>query len=370
MNNKNKILYFSVLSEMAGAENSLYGIVSKMSKDKTYSIGVIVPHPGKFSEKLKNLNVQIFFLSKVAVSPLKKSLLYPITLFKIIKNFKPQILHSNTKGCIKYILLSRIFLKFKWIQHIRGNFIKGDSKLFHKLLINLSDVRIGISNSVKKSYKRQNDKGFFILYNAFDFDRFPKKLNDIEIKNFKKKLNIPLNKKIILNIGRFTPIKRQKLLIESAKNLKDYIFLFLGNSIFNRKEDKLYFDKMKSMKLNLNNVYFLGWQDNLYKYYSIADIYVHVSEMEAFGRVLIEAMFYELPVVCPPNGGMKEIIENGSIGLFFNNSIEDLEKKIRYAIKNYPDENELERRQKIVLNLYSMDTYIKNLKGIYEKLLK
>ena len=370
MKNENKILYFSVLSQMAGAENSLFDIINEMSKDEKYSIGVVVPNSGEFSEKLRSLNIQIFFLSKNPISSFRKIILYPFNLFKIIQNFKPNILHSNTKGCIKYMLLSRLFLKFKWIQHIRGNFIKGDFKLFHKLFINFSDIRIGISNSVKNSYNRQNDKNFLILYNAFNFNNFKEKLSKKEITEFKNQLNIPLNKKIILNIGRFTLIKRQELLIKSAKYHKDLLFLFIGEAIFNRKEDKRYYEKIKTLARVLENVRFFGWRNDLYKFYSIADLYIHTSETEAFGRVLVEAIYYKTSVIVPPNDGMKEIIENGNVGIFFNNTVNDLQKKIEHTLKNYPDDNELERRKNKVLQLYSMDNYIQKLKRIYEQAIK
>ena len=151
---------------------------------------------------------------------------------------------------------------------------------------------------------------------------------------------------------------------------EDVIFLFCGSLFLKRKRDKIYYNKMKRKADTLENVRFLEWQRDLYKYYSIADIYVHPAETEAFGRVLIEAIYYKVPVVGRPDAGMKEVIENGNVGIFFNHSVDALKKAIEYILKHYPDDKELTRRRMKIFDLYSIDNYMGKLKSIYEKLLK
>jgi glycosyltransferase involved in cell wall biosynthesis len=64
-----------------------------------------------------------------------------------------------------------------------------------------------------------------------------------------------------------------------------------------------------------NDVFFLGWQSNPFKFMAHADVFVLSSLTEAFGLALLEAMACRLPVIatdCP--GGSREIITGGSAG--------------------------------------------------------
>lgn len=64
-----------------------------------------------------------------------------------------------------------------------------------------------------------------------------------------------------------------------------------------------------------NDVCFLGFVDNPYKYLKHADVFVLSSIFEGFGNVLVESLAIGLPVVstnCP--GGPREILDNGKFG--------------------------------------------------------
>ena len=66
-------------------------------------------------------------------------------------------------------------------------------------------------------------------------------------------------------------------------------------------------------KLSLSDyVIFAGYQSNVYPLMKKMDIVVHTSiRPEPFGRVIIEAMALDKPVIATDMGGPKEIIQNG-----------------------------------------------------------
>lgn len=55
-------------------------------------------------------------------------------------------------------------------------------------------------------------------------------------------------------------------------------------------------------------------QEELSNIYKISDIFLLPTEYEIFGMVLLEAMYFGLPVITTYNGGSSTIIENGKNG--------------------------------------------------------
>ena len=61
-------------------------------------------------------------------------------------------------------------------------------------------------------------------------------------------------------------------------------------------------------------VVFTGFQSDIRRIYAMMDIFALLSQHEAFGLVVVEAMFSELPVVVTDTGGMSGIVVDGMTG--------------------------------------------------------
>jgi glycosyltransferase involved in cell wall biosynthesis len=125
-----------------------------------------------------------------------------------------------------------------------------------------------------------------------------------------------LNDFTILFVGRLTETKGVIYLLEALGFLKaaniQYKALIVGTGPL-ETELQAYINNNDLS----DNVTMVGWvkQDDLPKYYAVADIFVGPSLYEAQGLVFLEALAAGLPVIGTSQGGMKDFVVNGKNGL-------------------------------------------------------
>ena len=176
-----------------------------------------------------------------------------------------------------------------------------------KTAINHADFVIAISDSIKREivskYSIPENK-IFRIYNGVNARRFHPSNDYMELKD---QLQID-SKKIILFVGRLSPIKGPQLLIRAVPTiLKEHpesIFLFLG------KGPLLSHLKRISHELRVSKyVKFLRFvsNDKIPKYFAMADITVIPSLYEPFGLVALESLASGTPIISSMAGGLAEI---------------------------------------------------------------
>lgn len=136
-----------------------------------------------------------------------------------------------------------------------------------------------------------------------------------EIKNvqFIKKDNIN-DKFIFIYTGRLVEVKNIKMQIEAVKDIiKDFprIELWIvGDGPLRSNLETL------SKELNIEDkVKFLGWRENLDEFYGQADVFLLTSNSEGWGKVVIEAGTFGLPIIMTDVGCAGEIIKDDESGI-------------------------------------------------------
>ena len=75
--------------------------------------------------------------------------------------------------------------------------------------------------------------------------------------------------------------------------------------------------------------------DKVVKLMAGCSLFILPSRTEAMGRVLLEAMACEKPIIASNVGGIPEVIKNGYNGLLFKSeNVDDLADKIRLVLSN------------------------------------
>lgn len=167
-----------------------------------------------------------------------------------------------------------------------------------------------------------------VIYPRVDL---PSECSDEIHNNSKEKFDV-------IFVGYCGPVKEVDVLIRAIGLCKDLpIFLhIIGDS----QVDMEYFEKLKYLIKQSGieeKVTFCGWieKKDLPQMYKMADILVSPGSREGYGRVLIEAMHFGLPVIGADGGATRELIQNGVNGFLFKpGNPEDLKDKIIMLFQN------------------------------------
>lgn len=141
----------------------------------------------------------------------------------------------------------------------------------------------------------------------------------------RKELGFERDEIILLNVGRFEPLKGIDRLLEAVDYLRDQERLRLvivGGDGSEAPESKALRQKAKDLGIE-NKITFAGRIEQRYLplYYSAADVLVIASHYESFGLVALEALACGRPVVSTPVGAMESLIERSQAGYVVNDCL-------------------------------------------------
>lgn len=186
----------------------------------------------------------------------------------------------------------------------------------------------------KESFRLKSDK-VVITGHGIDTDRF--KPLDVRKEG---------NTKVILSVGRISPIKDYETLVEAAdilvnrKGQEDLEFVVVGD--VGTKAQRKYLDKIKGMvgEHQLERHFrFVGPvpYSEVVRYYQDCDVFANLSHTGSLDKAVLEAMACgRLPITC--NEAFEGILGNHTDMLMFGKgNVIDLAKKISYILEMSTD---------------------------------
>ena len=150
-------------------------------------------------------------------------------------------------------------------------------------------------------------------------------------KKIRQQLGLPVEKRIVLSVGRFIPVKGFPYLIKAWSEIKsDALLIIIGGG----EEKELYQNHI--CELGAKNIQILDFmeKDELSKYYLAADAFALLTLGDVWGLVINEAMAYGLPVLTTYTcvAGV-ELIEEGINGYLVDaNAVEDVKVALERLI--------------------------------------
>lgn len=122
----------------------------------------------------------------------------------------------------------------------------------------------------------------------------------------------------LLTVGRFTAVKRLRLLIETyaraRERFQEPTALVLVGGYPGEWEDEHPLETIR--RVGADDVFLAGWHEQtaLPEFLNASDVLVHPSANEQFGQVLVEAMACAVPTIAVNRGGPAQIVADGETG--------------------------------------------------------
>ena len=330
---KTKILFFLPTLNGGGAERVTVNIINQLEKNK-YEILLICLNKNGPLYKFVNKDISIIELN------ISKTIFSFFKLSKTINKFKPDIVFSSIfRGHIalffslflvrispKIILRSpnspKLLIERKELSFVMKKLLDFAYQKADKIIAQTPEMKEEI---IKYHFIIPNKIEVFI--NPIDKNLINEKIKQIENPFDSSKINIVAS-------GRILEQKGFDILIKSFKDVVKYNNLFtlfiIGEDVINEKKNLL--KLIKSLDLE-KNIYFLGFQENPYKYYYFCDLYVLSSRWEGLPNTILENLYLEKPIVatkCIPF--MDKLLTDNENAILVD--VENI-KQLSNAIVNY-----------------------------------
>lgn len=368
-----------------GVESYLSEIIPEIKKDHKVKLFYWDKEPKGLSYPLKFINILAFF-----------------NLKKIIKEFKPDIIHSYNIGrsITPLFMITAKKNKIPIIQSLRDfHYICPKSYMLNKkgeVIKKHNSYLECVTNHIPKRgfvydslkyfkvfiHKKIISKNLPLFITPSEY--LSKWVKEIFKTNKVKTLPNPAllnyngpieykNRKHFLYVGRLSQEKGLKTLIYAfkkvSKKYKDEKLIICGNGA--QKNELIRLIK----KLNMGNKIILKGKvsrKNLGKYYKNAKATIVPSEwLESYGNVVIESFVYGTPVITSNVGEISEIVKRSKAGITFKmKNIFDLESKINSILENKNKTNKMSVEGRNYVKRLSLKQHIKELINIYKSQIK
>lgn len=368
-----KIIHLIDNLGLGGAQSFLKGIFENQRKNHNIYL---------YSLRSKKENILInhknIFINK---SSSKFSFNQILEIKKLIYNEKIGIIHCHLfKAFLIGIILKLFFFKdIKLIFHEHGRIIATDNNniiedyiyvLFLKVFKDKVDLFISVSNFIKEILINKikiNKENIITLYNYVDLNKFKRskfdnRNNDLMIKKNKKDFFIGFAGRIVQRKGWEEYVESAKILSKNHPYMK---FFIAGDGAQEKKLLKI----IKKNNLE-NKINYLGYINDIKKYYFILDCFVLSSHWEGLPMTQLEVMAYGIPLVTCNGPGMNEIPEDNISAVYCKiKDPFDLADKIIKVHENKLLRKKLISNSKKIVKKYSLDKFLLNLNESYEDLL-
>ena len=276
---KKKLLFVvSNLGIGGGAEKSV-ALVAKGLKD-FYDVEILTFYDFKEEYKcpVKRHSLGFNYSNSLVKKGFRLLFYFPYLVSGFLKRNKYDVVISNAEDANVTCLVSKkVFFDFNLWTVIRNDvFDKSHPYRRVNFLQKYADKRIVLTNELKKRCPYKS----VVLRNAIDFDDVQRKKKE-KIPEDERRL---FEKKTIVMVGRLARQKNHAWFFDVFERLNraDVNLLIIGTGPMEKK--------LKEKVKDLNNVYFLGRKENVYKYLDKANVFVLPSLFEGMPRALMEAL--------------------------------------------------------------------------------
>lgn len=348
---KKKILIRIGSLRHGGAEKVLATFLKNLPSDK-YEIDLLLNlYSGKYLAEIPNW-INVFYLNKGEMITTNRPQDIPQKAFRVLYQ---KTLKTFPKLLYKYILKNKQYdIEFAAIHGLRDDILNSPQKASKKIVWIHNDLRktefhdytdeeirkffgfdhiMVISEQIQKDFENmartEEEKNKIVrIYNPLDTQEI---LTKAEVKQDVYDFNSSVP--VFVSVGTVFPQKGFDRLLRVHKRLLNEGFphkvLIVG--------DGYDFENVKNLVNELKleqTATMLGFTDNPYPFFKAADFFILSSRYEGFPTVLYEAITLKKTIVATDVSGVREMLNDGELGMIVENSEEGIYSGMKTMLTN------------------------------------
>ena len=321
-----KIFFLDQSGKLGGAELCLADIAKTYRDDCKVALFA----DGVFRELLEKEKITVEIITNNSINVKKDSNLLgslasistviPL-IFKvanIARNY--DIIYANTQkalviGALASVMSGRLFVyhlhdilcseHFSWINRY----------IAVTLANRCASLVIANSQATRKAFIKAGGREDIanVVYNGFDPEKYC--AQSAARERIRRQFGLK-GKFVVGHFSRLSPWKGQHVLIEALTYCpKEILVILVGDALFGEQD---YVEQLHQQVAELGlkeRVQFLGFRSDVVPLMSACDLVAHTSiAPEPFGRVIVEGMLCQRPVVAANAGGATELVDHGKTG--------------------------------------------------------
>jgi glycosyltransferase involved in cell wall biosynthesis len=325
-----RVLAIDQSGVMGGAELSLLEIVKALKA----RVQVVLFDDGPFRVALRREGVAVDVLDPGAIREVRKQGGTP-PLAKTVKGVaslvratvaharQSDVIYANTQRAMVIGALAGRLARRPVVWHLR-DIVSAEHFGSRQLAIIKWCAKFGLAHVIANSaasarafaeLTQFGDKRIDVVFNGISGAPF-NALRDVPQSVLRARLKLPQDAFLVGSFSRLAQWKGQHVLLEAMVLNPHMHAVLVGAPLFGEDAYEAKLHAFVAAHGLGDRVHFLGFQDDVAACMCAVDVVAHTSiTPEPFGRVIVEGMLAQRPVVASRAGGVTEIIEDGVNGV-------------------------------------------------------
>jgi glycosyltransferase involved in cell wall biosynthesis len=321
-----KILFLDQSGQLGGAE-LCFADVAKFYREHCL-VGLF--ENGIFRQFLEKQQIPVRVLANQSIRVRKDSHIFQglgslsslsllmVKVAKIARQY--DLIYANTQKALVVGAIASLFSRSPLIYHLHDilsadHFSRTNRRVAVTLANRCASLVIANSQATKAAFVEAGGRADIteVVYNGFELEKY--QIRKGERHRLRQELGLD-GKFVVGHFSRLSPWKGQHILLEALTHCpQEIVAMFVGDALFGESDYVTQLHQQVTALGLENRVEFLGFRSDVVPLMEACDLVAHTSTLpEPFGRVIVEAMLCQRPIVAAAAGGAIELIESGETG--------------------------------------------------------
>ena len=289
------------------------------------------------------------------------------TLRAFVKTRKIDIIHTHTSHAQTIGLFARLGIKDCRLVAARRVDFHLHSFFSRKIKYSMGvDRIITVSEAVKRVLIEDGVNPSLITTVRSGF--IHKQYEGAPVRNIRAELGVSADAVVVASVAALAPHKDHTMLLKAAHIVKqshpDVRFLLAGEGVL---KDELV-QAIHNLGLD-QNVFLLDFVEDIQSVFKAADIFAMSSREEGLCTSILDAMYFNLPIVATNAGGIPELVQDQVNGFIVRvGDYQLFADRLNFLIENASRRRKMAERSKEFLEQHDMEKTIEGTLIVYQKI--